>query len=421
MKKLLLVLLLGAATFISAQNINGRFSSSIYTFQRFNSETSSENYLRAYEMLNLNLNYGKFSVKSYLNLETDVMTKMENDPRLRFYNLYLEGRDLFNVATIKLGRQPIMNSVAGGIYDGASLTLKHKEFKLNAYAGGSVPAYQDFKLIENFEDNLMFGGKFTTTIITNTQVGIGYVNKNVKPGLYKANRLDTYLSPIEIEIQNKSNQYQFVTADVNYTQKELVSIYTRGDFDLNFNQLSKIEFDARTDAVEDWSLNLYYNYRQPKIRYNSIFAVFDYGNTHEIELGADYKASKFITLTGKFANVQYKTENSQRLGIGLNTTYGSLSYRKTFGYAGELDAISLYSAYTMFSGLLTPSVGLSYTSYKLSELSETNHLTTLLAGFNIRPFRVLSFDLQGQYMDNKIYKNDLRVFFKLNYWFNLNL
>lgn len=421
MKKLLLLLILGATTFISAQNINGRFSSSIYTFQRFNSETSSENYLRAYEMLNLNLNYGKFSVKSYLNFETDVMTEMDYDPRLRFYNLYLEGRDLFNVATIKLGRQPIINSVAGGVYDGASLTLKHKEFKLNAYAGGSVPAYQELKLIDNFEDNLIFGGKFTTTIVTNTQLAVGYVNKNFKPEAYIVKRADSTLFDINTLIENKSNQYQFITGEINYAQKGLVSIFTRGDYDLNFNQLSKIEFDAKTEAVENWSLNLYYNYRQPKIRYNSIFAVFDYGNTHEIELGADYKACKFITITGKFGNVQYKTENSQRIGIGFNTSYGTLSYRKTFGFAGELDAISLYSAYTMFEGLFTPSVGLSYTSYKLTEDSETNHITTLLAGCNIRPFRVLSFDLQGQYMDNKIYKNDLRVFFKLNYWFNLNL
>ena len=124
---------------------------------------------------------------------------------------------------------------------------------------------------------------------------------------------------------------------------------------------------------------------------------------------------------GKLANVQYKSENSQRVGIGLSTPYGNINYRKTLGYAGELDAVSLYSGYTFFDGLLTPSVGLSYTSYKLSPDAETNNLTTLLVGTNIRPFRTLSFDLQGQYMDNKIYKDDLRVFFKLNYWFNLNL
>ena len=421
MKKLIIFLVFGAAVSITAQNINGRFSSSLYTFERYDSVNSSENYLRAYEMLNLNLNYDKISVRSYLNFETDVLTEMKNDPRLRFYNLYFEAREILNLATIRLGRQPIINSVAGGVYDGASLTLKKNDFKLNAYFGGSVPAYQKFELIENFGDNLLYGGKVSTTIIPNFQVGVGYVNKNFQPMSYSALREDTLLMPITIQIENKSNQYEFVTGEINYNQKGLVSIFTRGDYDLNFNQLSKIEFDARTDAVENWALNLYYNYRQPKIRYNSIFAVFDYGNTHEIEIGADYRINSMFTVMGKFGNVQYKSENSQRVGIGLATTYGNINYRKTFGYAGELDAVSLYTGYTFFEGLFTPSIGLSYTNYKLNPDDEANNITTLLVGANIRPFRVLSFDLQGQYMDNKIYKNDLRLFFKLNYWFNLNI
>jgi len=421
MKKFILLLFLGATAFISAQNINGRFSSSLYTFERYDSLNSSEQYFRAYEMLNLNLNYKKISVRSYLNFETDVMNKMESDPRLRFYNLYFEARDIMDFATVRLGRQPIINSIAGGVYDGGSLTLKKYNFKLNAYFGGNVPAYQKFELFENFEENFLYGGKFTTTIIPNFQVGVGYVNKSFQPQKYTANRLNPDLNLIQVDIENKSNQYEFVTGEINYNQVGLVSIFSRYDYDLNFNQTSKFEFDARTEAVDRLGINLYFNYRQPKIRYNSIFAVFDYGNTYEIEVGTDYKISNMFTVTGKFGNVQYKQENSQRVGIGLTTSYGSFNYRKTLGYAGELDAISLYSGYTFFEGLLTPSIGLSYTKYKLSPDAEANSITSLMVGANIRPFRVLSFDLQGQYMDNKIYKNDLRLFFKLNYWFNLNI
>ena len=63
-------------------------------------------------------------------------------------------------------------------------------------------------------------------------------------------------------------------------------------------------------------INLYYNYRAPQIRYNSIFAVFDFGNTHEIEGGIDYKINKDFTVYGKFGNVDYKDENSQRITLG---------------------------------------------------------------------------------------------------------
>ena len=145
-------------------------------------------------MLNLNLNYKKISVRSYLNFETDVMNKMESDPRLRFYNLYFEARDIMDFATVRLGRQPIINSIAGGVYDGGSLTLKKYNFKLNAYFGGNVPAYQKFELIENFEENFLYGGKFTTTIIPNFQVGVGYVNKNFQPKSYTVSVSYTHLT-----------------------------------------------------------------------------------------------------------------------------------------------------------------------------------------------------------------------------------
>lgn len=421
MKKLILVFLLAINTIVFAQNINGRFSSSVYTFERYDSLNSSENYVRAYEMLNLNLNYDKFSIRSFLNFETDLTKEQISDPRLRFYNLYLEARDLLNIATVKIGRQPIINNVVGGLFDGGSIILKHTDYKLNAFYGGNVPAYQKLEITNDFKNNFILGGKFTTTVIPNSQLSIGYVNKNFKPENYFANRLDPNLNLIEVEIENKSNQYQFVTGELNYTMPEIVQTFFRYDYDVNFKQTSRFEFDARTEAVKNLGLNVYYNFREPKIRYNSIFSVFDYGNTHEIEVGADYKINQMITLIGKFGNVQYKDENSQRVAIGLSTSYGSVNYRKTFGYAGELDAISLYSGYTLFDGLLTPSVGLSYTNYKLSPEAESNSVTSLLVGTNIRPFRVLSFDLQGQYMDNKIYKNDLRLFFKLNYWFNLNI
>lgn len=421
MKKLILVFLLAINTIVFAQNINGRFSSSVYTFERYDSLNSSENYVRAYEMLNLNLNYDKFSIRSFLNFETDLTKEQISDPRLRFYNLYLEARDLLNIATVKIGRQPIINNVVGGLFDGGSIILKHTDYKLSAFYGGNVPAYQKLEITNDFKNNFILGGKFTTTVIPNSQLSIGYVNKNFKPENYFANRLDPNLNLIEVEIENKSNQYQFVTGELNYTMPEIVQAFFRYDYDVNFKQTSRFEFDARTEAVKNLGLNVYYNFREPKIRYNSIFSVFDYGNTHEIEVGADYKINQMITVIGKFGNVQYKDENSQRVAIGLSTSYGSVNYRKTFGYAGELDAISLYSGYTLFDGLLTPSVGLSYTNYKLSPEAESNSVTSLLIGTNIRPFRVLSFDLQGQYMDNKIYKNDLRLFFKLNYWFNLNI
>ncbi|MDO8549171.1 MAG: hypothetical protein Q7S39_03325 [Ignavibacteria bacterium] len=423
MKSFILTLLLLVTTFTAfSQNISGRFSSSVYTFERFDSVNASKTYARAYQLLSLNINKDKVSLRSYMNLETNLTKEQQVDhPRLRFYNLYLEARDLFDIATLKLGRQPQFNSVIGGVFDGVNLDLKKGDYKLSGFYGANVPAYQKLELIKEWEDNYVLGASFTAYFLNNFRFMANYVNKNFKEQEYNAARLDEELNPIQVLIRNKSNQYEFVSGELSYSLKNIVSIDTRYDYDLNFEKTSKFEISGRYEEIENLGINVYYNYREPKVRYNSIFSVFDFGNSQEIELGGDYRLNPHYTVIAKFANVTYETENSQRITGGVNTSWGSLTYRKNLGYAGELDAVSLYSAYSFFEGLITPSLGASYTSYKLSEDSDKNNLMTVLAGVNYRPFRVLSFDLQGQYMNNKIYKDDYRFFFKLNYWFNENL
>jgi len=397
---------------VNAQNINGRFSSSVYSFERYDTVNNSSSYWRAFQMLSLNINQSNYSLRSSFNYEGELSKDLQNDPRLRFYNLYLEARNLLDIATIKLGRQPLFNSVAGGIFDGATVDLKKDKYRFSAYYGANVPAYQKFGITKNWNDNFILGGKFVTNAVENFQFGLSYIDKNFQSDPYYATRLDPQLNPIQVLIESKSNQYQFASAEASYDLENYFSINTRFDYDLNFMQASKFELSGRYDQIDKLGIDVYYN---------SIFSVFDYGNTQDIEIGGDYALNKIFTIIGKVGNVTYKDANSQTITLGLNSNYGSLSYRKNLGYAGEMDAISIYTAYTFFNGYLTPSAGLSYTNYKLTEDSPRDNLTTLLAGFNVRPYRTLSFDVQGQFMNNKIYKNDFRLFLKLNYWFNTNL
>lgn len=404
-----------------AQNLNGRFSSAIYSFERFDTVNVSSTYFRAYEMLTLNLNKDNYSLRTYLNLGTDLSQDLTYDSRLRFYNLYFEARKVLDAFTVKLGRQPIINMVAGGLFDGINVDYRNGDYKVTGYYGGNVPAYQKFELTDSWSDDFIAGGRFVTTALKDFRIGLSYINKNFKPEEYLATRIpDPESDPITVLIRNKSNQYQFASADIAYEMPKTFTVNTRFDYDLNFMQASKFELYGTFDKLEKIDFNLYYNYRAPKIRYNSIFSVFDFANTQEIEAGANYKLNRIFTLTGKVASVIYTDESSQRITAGVISDYGSITYRKNLGYAGEMDAVSLYTAYTFLEGLLTPSIGLSYTNYKLADDSETDNLTTILAGFNIRPYRTLSLDVQGQYLNNKIYKDDVRFFAKLNYWFNTN-
>ncbi|MBI2418319.1 MAG: hypothetical protein HYV28_10550 [Ignavibacteriales bacterium] len=117
----------------------------------------------------------------------------------------------------------------------------------------------------------------------------------------------------------------------------------------------------------------------------------------------------------------YKDESSYRLNAAYNLQYGSVGYRKNFGYAGELESFFLNTAYTFKERDVTPSAGISITNYKLADDAPTDMLTSVYAGLNFRPLRQFSVDIQGQYMNNKIYSDDFRMMLKLNYWFYSSL
>lgn len=421
MRKLIFALLIILPALSFGQNINGRLSSALYTFERFDSQNSSEKYIRTFENIGLNFNLGRFSLITRTNIEANIGNSLDNDPRVRFYNLYIEARKLLDIATVKIGRQSNFNNVAGGLFDGVDLKLEKWDFTLSGFYGGNVPAFQKLQLTDDWKNDYILGGKLETGILPNTRFAIGYINKNFKAVDYTSLRINNNLDPIQILIQQKSNQYQFITGEASYYMDNIFNVYSQYDYDLNFNKTSKFEITGRYEQIKDLGIEVYYNYRQPLVRYNSIFSVFDYGNTWELEGSVDYKIFNWLTVFEKFAHVKYQEASSERFTIGFNSDFGSVSYRKNLGYTGELDAVSLFTGHSFFNGFFTPSVGISYTTYKIADENEKNNLTSVLAGFNLRPWKNLSVDLQGQYMDNKIYKNDFRMLAKINYWFNTNL
>jgi len=423
MKKYLytFLLLLFVPGFMTAQNINGRVTSMFYSFQKYDSPGSSAKYLRNYDMLSLNVNKNNYSFRTQFNYETDFFVPQTYDARVRFYNLYFEGRNLFNIATVKLGRQPIMNSIAGGVFDGATVKVNYKDYQFTGYYGANVPAYQKLELVKDWSNNDIYGAKVTTSKLQNFFFGLSYFHKNYKPSDYSALRLDSLLNPYVAVIKRDASKFDFASAEASYDNEKGLSIDTRYNFDLNFVKTSLFELNGRYNALPKLGLLFYYNYREPLLKYNTILSVFDSQNSQEFEVGADYKITSLFTVLAKVGDVIYKDKSSQRISVGCNSTYGSIFYRKNLGYAGELDAVSLSTGYTFLEGLVTPTVGLSYTHYKLTPEDKTQNLAAVLANVNVRPWRMLSFDVQGQFMNNPLYKHDLRLMFKINYWFNTNL
>ncbi len=406
---------------IYSQTLNGRVSSSYYSFERYSLPGISQTYVRAYQTMNMSLNKGNFSLKTRIALEGDIVNPLEKDPRIRLYNFILEYRKLFGVVTAKVGRQSLFNSLAGGAYDGVSLKLSKYGISLSTLIGVNVPPYQKIALSDSYKDNYVFYSKLKITAIKTLNLSFSFINKNYKPIEYSAYRLDSLLNPIQYLVRKNSTQFTYVSGEFNFTPKNNLSLFSKLDYDLNFEQISKVVLRGRMEVVKNLGVNLYYNYRAPRIRYNSIFSVFDFANTQEIEAGFDYKYSPTITFNGNFGFVQFKDANSQRVNVGVITRYVSFNYRKTFGFAGELDAFSFSAGKPFLNNLIVPTIGFSYTDYKLAYNENKNKLVSFLAGVNIRPWKRLSLGLQGQYLNNKFYNNDFRVFLRINYWFSTKL
>jgi hypothetical protein len=117
------------------------------------------------------------------------------------------------------------------------------------------------------------------------------------------------------------------------------------------------------------------------------------------------------------ARVSYTDEQSTRWSVGVNNGYGSLAYSGSDGYAGELQSVSLQGSYPFFGRTVIPTAGLSYASYRLSNESSRDNALSVLLGAIVRPTQAFSFDVQGQWLMNKISQRDLRLQVKLMYWF----
>jgi hypothetical protein len=71
--------------------------------------------------------------------------------------------------------------------------------------------------------------------------------------------------------------------------------------------------------------------------------------------------------------------------------------------------------------MLIPTLGISYNTYKLNTADDTENTIAAVLGLIARPLQMLSIDLQGQWLNNKVYKNDVRLYAGLNFWFSEQL
>jgi len=417
MKKLIIFLI---PALLSAQNLNLRLTTTAYMWQRYETPEISTNHLRAYQLAQLTLSKGNISFHSFVNFSNDFREKQSGDPRFRFYNFYINWRNLFNRVNLKLGRLSVYSGVGVGTIDGIYASTKVAKFlNLNIYGGFLMPEGQKLALNDDPKNNFMFGGqlKFSSGEFSGS---LSYFNQHRKPKSYDALRADSLGNVFVQEISLTSAQYNLVSGDLRY-ESSIFEVYSRLDYDVSKVKFTRGEISGGVNLMSRLKLSAGYNYRDPRIPLNSIFSVFSYEVTKEVEAGVHYSISPMLRAYVGFSNVRYADDNSQRIVFGFDAGYVFINLAKRMGYAGELDGVSAQGYYPMFNNRFIINAGLNYASYKLSEGSQRNRDLVVLLGGSFKPNNSLSFDVQTQYIQNRVYKSDFRVFFKFNYWLFTNI
>ncbi|MFZ4619406.1 MAG: hypothetical protein ACOYNS_02530 [Bacteroidota bacterium] len=420
-RSLLIGLVLLSVT-ASAQMTTGRLTTSFYGFEGRDTALAKVLYLRAYENVYLNAATENYSFNMNAMVSNDFGTALVTDPELRVNSFLLKIKNIGGFADITAGRQFVFAGVGSGLIDGLSGTAKLMDNTLavTGYGGSNVIQSRDIR--KNYiGTNGLFGGQITYAPIEDGSVGLSYMNKRWQRKPYTSTRMDSLFRPYEIVINSRPNEEELASLDLEYEHEQQYSFQAKTDFDFRTEELSKIQTFARVGVMKDLNVTAEYIYRQPRVAYNSIFSVFNVNSTKEVEGGLEYRPLAKTFLFARFANVAYVDDNSQRLVVGGTYDVISATYTQNFGYAGELNGISVQAVYPMMERTLTPMCALGYATYKMDKADPASNVVNATLGAVYRPMQKLSTDLQVQWMSNPQYSSDMRIFLKINYWFSEQL
>lgn len=398
-----------------AQFVTGRLTTSFYTWERFDSVDASTVYLRGVQTVQLSVAQDNLSLHSYLS---GAMMTDQSSFTARVYNLYLRWANIGRALDLNFGRQAIYAGVGSGTIDGLSAKLHLLKDRVTVLGfGGAAPTIGYHGLRSNFSDNLSLGGQIVTTAVPGARIGLSYLNRKEERDPYWTLRArDTAYTPVPYYVTFEPEAEELLGGDVYYAYGEIVTVYGRVDHDLKNEETSRLQGSVRVSATDRLAFTAEYMHRLPRIRFNSIFSAFVRNPVNEVEGGAEYALSPLTTAFARVAGVTYEGEKSMRWTVGLNSSYGALSYSGSDGYAGELQSVSAQGFYPLAEGRIVPGAGLSWASYRITADEERMDAWSGSLGATVRPSAMTSIDIQGQWLSNPIYSSDLRLFLKFNYW-----
>lgn len=408
-----------------AQLINGRLTTSMYGWEQQTSAGVSTKHIRGYENIQLDIGNNNIAFHTYMQGSTDLSSPLKSDssgindldPRLRLFNAYFEWKNIGDMIDIRLGRQSVYAGANYGSFDGGLLKVRPSDgVQVLAYGGGLTPVTQKFEFFSELKNNWQAGAQALFYLVQDTKIGLSYMNRHRESAPIETFRADAQMRLVPVTIDYGSRANQYASVDVLYNKPDWW-VFGRYDYDFNFERTSRAEIGGRYQATEKLGVSVNFANRQSMIAYNSYFNTIESEANQEAVVGLDYEILPHFQIVARFSDVMYEDAKAWRFTIGASSRYASIMYTHDLSYDGSLDGFSMQAAYPMLKGKLSPHIGVNLSNYTLAEGVDKMSTLSTVVGATCRPWQQLSVDLQGQFMNNKIYKSDTRIFARINYWF----
>lgn len=401
-----------------AQLVNGRLISSITTWERYDTVDVSKTFGRGFQSVILDISQADFSLHTHLQGAINLQKNLEETPDFRAWYLYGRWKEIGGLVDLSLGRLPYFAGVGAGTLDGALTTIRLAEDAARLTLYGGAPALPGLGMDgwKPLADNYVVGGQFHTTAIRGMRMGLSYVQRRHERASYVGVRTDSLFNPVPTLIEPEPENEQTAGLDASY-RTGCLRLYGRADYNIDDDKAQRAQAGLRYDITNRLSFSGEFLYRRPRVPAGSFFAVFPTSTINEAEGGLDYTVSDSWRVFARGALVQFDGDESFRYSGGLSHRYLYLSYRGNSGYAGELNSLSLQAAYPILERMVVPNASISYASYRLSADAQRENALAAALGATIRPLQMLSLDVQGQWLRNRVFANDVRLFAKLTIWF----
>jgi len=410
---------------VNAQSLNFKLSTYFYSWERTDSIASGyeTSHMKGYQNLLLDITQDKWSLNTSLLTQEDIVNKSGDGFDYSFYNLYIKGSNLWNALDVGIGRQFIFAGVGNTSVDGLSLRYKagmKKQYQISVFGGALTPDNYDFQSYSSFNNNFIFGSKFSYYGDQGFTGTLSYFLKRKQYDPYYAPRIDTMYNTTNELIVTDSKDQQLIGLNLNYTGKQNYTLYGKAFYDLYINKFYQAEFNFSYLIIDNFRMTLDYSYRGAQLTYNTTFwtmaQFWPLSHYQQLEATADYTLKNGMNLFATYSNVFYIDDNAAKYQFGFKTPAYGLYYIGYSGYSGESNGAVGYVYHQLVPEKLAGNVTLNYSNYNLGNYSSQNeNQFSGIVGLAYRPNRQFTIDAQGQFITNRIYSIDSRFLLGVTY------